>query len=170
MTSLICVDARALASILAGLRLLQATPLNQTDGISDIATDNETITQLTESEIDSLCERLNSSAEQIEFYTLTIDDESGTSTELFVTKDERETAQLSYLADQLSEMQKHNPDYRRDIVDGRTLTRAALSLAVDEGGSETWYHPEDHKLPSVQILASLAMSTGTSQPMIETQA
>jgi hypothetical protein len=170
MTSLICVDARTLASILAGLRLLQTTLLYQSEEIGGIATDIDTIARLTESEIDSLCERLNSSAEHMEFYTLTIDDESGTSTELFVTKEERETARLSYLADQLSEMQTHNPDYRPDVVDGRLLTTVALTLAVDEGGSETWYHPEDHKLPLVQIFASLAMSTGASQSMIETQA
>lgn len=146
--------------------MLQTTLLYQSEEIGGIATDIDTIARLTENEIDSLCERLNSSAEHLEFYTLTIDDASGTSTELFVTKAERETAHLSYLADQLSEMQKHNPDYRSDIVDGRMLTTVALTLAVDEGGSETWYHLEDHKLPLVPIHEALALKP----PLMEARA
>lgn len=58
------LDNREFAAVLAGLRLVQAElPRSEflPQGVHDIFDDGETLTPLTEDEIDTLCERLNGS-------------------------------------------------------------------------------------------------------------
>ena len=55
---LVCVSARELSHVLAGLRLLQSTSMHSAD-LDEVATDAGTHEPMAPGEIDDLCERLN---------------------------------------------------------------------------------------------------------------
>ena len=135
MTTLIQLNVRESAMIVASLRHMLQMIMADDNWSDDIATDGGTIAPISCDEIDALCERINfSDGGTITVYSVSGDDDNGTWTELFTKskKAEKRYRKLTKKADYLDTYNHNSHRLKLENLSVTPQVPAELQETINE--------------------------------------